>query len=157
MADGRTEPLADVRIGDAIYGTVPWGRYRRYVITRVHAHWKTRKKAYRVTLEDGTELVTSGDHRFLTNRGWKHVKGTECGRWRRPHLTVNNKLLGTGQFAAPPSDSSDYRRGYLCGVIRGDGHLASIPTSAQGAVTETCIGSGSRSPIWRLCEGPGSF
>jgi DNA repair photolyase len=132
MADGRTMPLADVRIGDAIYGTVPWGRYRRYVITRVHAHWETRKKAYRVTLEDGTELVTSGDHRFLTNRGWKHVKGTERGRWRRPHLTVNNKLLGTGQFAAPPSDSSDYRRGYLCGVIRGDGHLASYSYERPG-------------------------
>ena len=76
MADGRTKPLASVRVGDAIYGTVPWGRYRRYVITRVQAHWETRKKAYRVTLEDGTELVTSGDHRFLTSRGWKHVAGT---------------------------------------------------------------------------------
>src|SRR2546430_11649742 len=29
------------------------------------------KPAYRVTLADGTELVASADHRFLTNRGWK--------------------------------------------------------------------------------------
>ncbi len=41
----------------------------------------------------------------------------------RPHLTTNNSLLGTGRFADPPRHDSDYRRGYLCGLIRGDGHL----------------------------------
>src|SRR5438067_12170559 len=33
MADGRTKPLAEVRAGDAIYGTVWHDGYRRYVIT----------------------------------------------------------------------------------------------------------------------------
>jgi DNA repair photolyase len=125
LADGRTKPLADVRVGDAIYGTIFDGKYRRYVVTRVLDHWSTVKPAYRVTLEDGTELVTSGDHRLLTDRGWKHVTGSEWGRQRRPHLTVNNKLLGTGRFAAPPEGGPDYRRGYLCGMIRGDGHVGS--------------------------------
>jgi len=138
MADGRTKPLSDVRVEDAIYGTVFDGKYRRYVVTHVLDHWLTVKPAYRVTLEDGTELVTSGDHRFLTNRGWKHVTGSEHGRQRRPHLTVNNKLLGTGRFAAPPEGGLDYRRGYLCGMIRGDGHLGSYsyvrPGRANGDV-----------------------
>ncbi len=125
MADGRTKPLADVRAGDAIYGTVWHGGYRRYVITNVLAHWQTVKPAYRVTLEDGTRLITSGDHRFLTGRGWKHVTGTECGAHRRPHLTLQNKLMGTGGFAEPPKPTADYRRGYLCGMIRGDAYLAS--------------------------------
>jgi DNA repair photolyase len=127
MADGRTKPLADVRVGDTIYGTIRDGAYRRYVATNVVDHWSTVKPAYRVTLEDGTELVTSGDHRFLTDRGWKHVTGSEQGRYRRPHLTLNNKLMGVGRFAAPPEDDSEYRRGYLCGMIRGDGHLRSKP------------------------------
>ena len=35
MADGRTKPLADVRVGDAIYGTIRDGSYRRYVTTNV--------------------------------------------------------------------------------------------------------------------------
>ena len=123
MADGRTKPLADVRVGDAVYGTVFDGKYRRYVTTEVLAHWSTVKPAYRVTLEDGTELIVSGDHRFLSNRGWKHVTGTEQGRNRRPHLTVNNKLMGTGKFASPPYDGPEYHRGYLCGMIRGDAYL----------------------------------
>jgi DNA repair photolyase len=120
MADGRTKPLAEVRSGDVIYGTVQRGSYRRYVPTTVLAHWQTVKRAHRITLEDGTQLMASGDHRFLTGRGWKHVTGAEQGAARRPHLTVNNKLLGVGAFAEPPKDSPDYRRGYLCGMIRGD-------------------------------------
>ncbi len=132
MADGRTKPLAEVRVGDAIYGTVFDGKYRRYVTTQVLAHWQTVKPAYRVTLEDGTRLVASGDHRFLTNRGWKHVTGTEHGWHRRPHLTVNNKLMGTGQFALPPKDGPEYRRGYLCGMIRGDGMLRSATYPRPG-------------------------
>ena len=92
MADGRTKPLAEIRVGDAVYGTVRRDRYRYYSATRVLAHWPSRKHVYRVTLEDGTELFASGDHRFLSDRGWKHVAGSERGRWRRPHLTFNNKL-----------------------------------------------------------------
>ena len=124
MADGRTKPLAGLRVGERIYGTVRRGRYRYYAVTTVEAHWASRKHVYRVTLEDGTRLFASGDHRFLSDRGWKHVAGTQRGRWRRPHLTVNNKLIGTGAFAVPPAQSEDYRRGYLCGLIRGDGHIA---------------------------------
>src|SRR5487761_1544831 len=133
MADGRTKPLAEVRAGDAIYGTVRDGNYRRYVVTEVLAQWQTVKPAYRVTLEDGTRLITSGDHRFLTGRGWKHVTGTEyTGPLRRPHLTVANKLMGTGGFAEPPKETADYRRGYLCGMIRGDANLSSYTCDRPG-------------------------
>ncbi|TML99239.1 MAG: radical SAM protein [Actinobacteria bacterium] len=127
LADGRTRPLADLRVGEAIVGTVFDGKYRRYVETEVRDHWSSIKPAYRVTLEDGTELVTSGDHRFLTRRGWKHVMGAMGGADQRPHLTLNNELVGTGKFAAPPEDTADYRRGYVCGLVRGDGTLASRP------------------------------
>jgi DNA repair photolyase len=123
MADGRTRPISEVRAGDRVYGTMRHGSCRRYVITDVLDHWSTMKSAYRVTLEDGTELVASGDHRFLSNRGWKHVTGTERGPLCRPHLTLNNKLMGTGRFHPSPDDDADYRRGYLCGMIRGDGHV----------------------------------
>ncbi|HEY3239844.1 MAG TPA: radical SAM protein, partial [Acidimicrobiia bacterium] len=123
MADGRTKPIADVRAGDSVYGTVRRGAYRRYVLTEVMNHWSTVKPAFRVVLEDGTELLASGDHRFLTNRGWKHVTGAEQGPLQRPFLTLNNKLIGTGKFAAPPVHDRAYRQGYLCGMVRGDGHL----------------------------------
>ena len=123
MADGSHRRLDRVQIGDEIYGTARSGRYRRYARTRVLDHWSSVKPAYRVVLEDGTELVTSSDHRFLTRRGWKHVTGSQQGRDRRPHLTLGSALLGTGRFAEGPRHSRDYELGYLCGIVRGDGNL----------------------------------
>jgi DNA repair photolyase len=125
MADGRTRPLSQVRVGDAVYGTVRDGWYRRYSITEVIDHWSTIKPAYRVALEDGTKLITSGDHRFLTGRGWRYVTGLKPGPGQRPHLRINSKLMGTGEFASPPKDGPEYRRGYLSGMIHGDGQVGS--------------------------------
>jgi DNA repair photolyase len=132
MADGSTKPMREVRTGDAIYGTVRRSFYRRYEVTPVLAHWTTRKPAYRITLEDGTELIASGDHRFLTDRGWKYVTGAEQGSARRPHLTLNNKLLGVGALGEGARESPEYRRGYLCGMIRGDGSIGSYSYERPG-------------------------
>src|SRR5919205_207529 len=50
-----------------------------------------------------TEILCSGDHRFWTARGkWKYVTGSEQGRFRRPHLTLNDELMGLGRPAAGP-------------------------------------------------------
>jgi DNA repair photolyase len=132
MGDGSSLRLEDVRINDEIYGTVRRGSYRRYVKTHVAAHWATVKDAYRIVLEDGTELIASGDHRFLTDRGWKFVIGGEQGRARRPHLTLNNKLMGIGSLGVSGRVSADYRQGYLCGMIRGDGHVGSYSYERAG-------------------------
>ena len=126
LADGRTRPLADIRVGDRVYGTVQRGRFRRYEPTEVLAHWQTVKPAYRVRLRDGTELVTSGDHRLLTDRGWKYVTGREWGGPRRVALHLGNRLVGTGRFSPPPVATDQYRRGYLAGLIGTDGQLGSL-------------------------------
>ena len=117
MASGRQKSLRDVRVGDVVLGTERRGTHRRYTPTRVLAHWPTTKPAYRVRLADGTELVASADHRFLTERGWKHVARTDAEQ--RPHLTTRNHLLGIGDLGEGPKNGSSYRRGYLTGVIRG--------------------------------------
>jgi len=127
MADGTTRPIADVRPGDVLYGTLRQGAYRRYVKSRVLAHWSVIKPAYRVSLADGTTLVAGADHRFLTERGWKFVTGG-----RRAGLTTHNKLMGTGAFASPCVKDTSYRLGYLCGLIRGDGLLASYHYERAG-------------------------
>ncbi|MBS0395992.1 MAG: radical SAM protein, partial [Proteobacteria bacterium] len=121
MADGTTRPIADLRVGDLICGTVRDGQHRRTVRTTVRAHWSVLKPAYRVTLADGTQLVAGADHRFLTERGWKFVTGAGQGPGRRPHLTRRNRLIGTGAFSRRPPADGDYRRGYLSGLIRGAG------------------------------------
>jgi DNA repair photolyase len=127
MADGRQRPLRDIEVGDVVMGTRQDDAYRRYAPSTVLAKWGTRKRAYRVTLADGTEIVSSGDHRFLTDRGWKHVTGAMSGPNQRPYLTTNNALMGFGagpRKAPLPTDPSPaYRRGYLTGMTRGDGMM----------------------------------
>jgi DNA repair photolyase len=121
LADGRTKELRAIRAGDAVYGTKFDGKYRRLVRAEVLAHWQTVKPAYRVSIDDGSSVIASGDHRFLTRRGWRYVANTKPVQ--RPHLTPATSLLGFGSFAASPADCADYRRGYLCGLIRGDALL----------------------------------
>jgi DNA repair photolyase len=143
MADGSTRRIADLKIGDQIYGTKWHGEERRYVRSRVLAHWSVVKPAYRVTLANGVELVASADHRFLSERGWKFVSGIH-----RPSLTTRSKLMGLP--AMPKRDitgevvKSDPRLG-VAGVesIREGMVLYDITTEtedfiANGVVSHNC-------------------
>jgi DNA repair photolyase len=127
MADGRTRPIADLRVGDAVLGTEVVDGRRRYVPTTVLAHWSTRKPAHRVRLRNGTEIVASGEHRFLTDAGWRHVTGGWCRSGRRPRLRPGSALLGPGPAARSDRPANPavartvgYRQGYLCGLVGGD-------------------------------------
>ena len=101
------------------------------------AHWKTIKPVWAVTLEDGTRLITSGDHRFLTERGWKHV--IELARHRAgPAAPDDEQRAARAQATSRTRRSTDaeYRRGYLCGLIRGDGHLERYAYERQSAADD---------------------
>ncbi len=123
LADGGSRPIAELSVGDVVMGTERVEGVRRYVPTRVLAHWSTTKPAFAVRLAGGTELITSGEHRFLTDHGWRHVSGGWCRGGRRPHLRPGSGLLGPGPFGPDRArpHNAEYRRGYLCGLVRGDG------------------------------------
>jgi DNA repair photolyase len=123
MADGSQRPIADLRVGDHIVGTERRGTSRHYVTTEVRAHWSTVKPGYRVALADGTEIVASADHRFLTGRGWKYVTGAISGPGRRPHLTSDDAMMGFGRTLGAAEACGGFRRGYLTGMVRGNAHL----------------------------------
>ena len=126
MADGTSKRIDDVQVGDEIYG-VERQDTGKYAIARakVTAKAEVTKKPYRLTFSNGQHVVCSGDHRFLTDRGWKHTTGTERGRYRRPFLTENNHMVCIPVYPTVEFDvTDDYRRGYLSGIIRGDANLA---------------------------------
>ncbi|MBB5789050.1 Rv2578c family radical SAM protein [Jiangella mangrovi] len=107
MSDGSTVPLARVRPGDQVLGTRVDGLSRRLVRTQVLDHWRTSKPAFRLELDGGTSIVASGDHRFLTPDGWKHVAAAAEGEAPRPHLTTRDRLVGL-------------RRGVVGAAVRAD-------------------------------------
>jgi DNA repair photolyase len=150
MGHGGLKALGELSVGDEIYGTERDGHYRRYVKTQVLAHWQTRKPAYRVCLADGTELVASADHRFLTDRGWKFVDRAD-GDEMRHRLTPNNLLMGFGSVTPSARDvahqtekpSADLR---VVAIERLDGErdLFDITTGtgdfiANGVISHNCF------------------
>src|SRR6185437_5944551 len=82
MADGRAKPLAEVRTGDGVYGTVRRGGRREYVRTTVLAHWSTVKPAYRVVPPG---LPVRPDPRGRERRA---LLLSAAGPARRPHRPV---------------------------------------------------------------------
>jgi DNA repair photolyase len=139
LADGSERPIADLRVGDAIVGTEADGVNRVYRTTQVLAAWSTVKPAYRVTLDDGTELVASADHRFLSDRGWRHVAA--------PHgesLGPGDKVVGVGQLGPVGAGPDGLRsvvavealgqRLRLCDITTGTGDFI-----AAGVVSHNCF------------------
>ena len=136
LADGRTRAIEELRVGDEIIGTERAGLIAGTCARVCSTNGQTIKPAWAVKLEDGTRLLTSGDHRFLTERGWKHVINTSRSEPRSPALTTNNALLGTGASPIHRASRRTYKRGYLCGSIRGDGLLRlEYPVPAAAAPT----------------------
>ncbi|WP_259310732.1 hypothetical protein [Capillimicrobium parvum] len=93
MADGRTRRIDSLRAGERVLGTEMRGGSRRLVPTEVRDRWATLKWAHRLLLDDGNELVASGDHRFLTAAGWRFVTGEDSDGEARQHLTVDDQLV----------------------------------------------------------------
>jgi DNA repair photolyase len=109
MADGSSKPMAELRVGDSIFGTEASGSQRRYTTTTVLDHWSVERIAWRVTLRNGISLITSGDHRFLTEHGWIYVSGAS-----RPSLAIGTPLMGSHQ---PPAVGSTVATDVNLGVV----------------------------------------
>src|SRR4051794_5102868 len=73
LASGRAKPIGELTVGEEVIGTRLERGGRALVPTQVLDHWSTTRPGYRVRGADGTEVVTSGDHRLLTRAGWKRV------------------------------------------------------------------------------------
>lgn len=152
MSDGRQKPIRDIVVGDRIVGTEFDGKYRRFVETAVQARWGTTKHGYRVTLEDGTEIIASSDHRFLTEQGWAYVAPPATGKGQRPYLTPDDRLQGVGMIrdeepltivgtAVNPSASS---RIVSVESLGGDSEMVDITTGtgdfiANGVISHNCF------------------
>lgn len=126
-SDFSAIPISKLSIGDRIVGLVKTrGRTNtiKFTETTVENIWTTVKPVYEVILENGMAARCSGDHRWLTDRGWKYVTGTMAGEGQRPYLTTNNLVRTVAAPITTPVVTEDYMRGYLSGIVRGDGHLA---------------------------------
>nr|WP_201845627.1 Rv2578c family radical SAM protein [Myceligenerans indicum] len=107
LGEGAWRAVGDLVPGDRVIGTLPDAGRRVLVETDVRDVWRTRKRAYRITTADGTTLVASGDHRFLTGDGWRYVAPGGSGVPRdaapRAVLRPGDGLVEAGPKPADPT------------------------------------------------------
>ena len=108
LANGGARAIAELRVGDLIVGTQRHSGSQRLVTTEVLAHWSSVKAAHRVKLGNGKELVASGDHRFLTSAGWKHVASGSCDV-ARAQLQRGDSLVAAAQCAWVTASAHHFR------------------------------------------------
>jgi DNA repair photolyase len=167
LADGTTRALEELALGDRIAGTASEGDERRFVVTEVLAHWSTVKPAYRVVLDDGRELVASGDHRFLTDRGWRYVAAAPPGVGARPVLGPGSQLMGA-RGAPVPRVLRAVREPALAGVGAGGGVAVVAPVVAARAPCDaprvrasarvvTVVPLGAALQLYDITTGTGDF
>lgn len=126
MADGTTLPIRDIRVGDRVIGVTETDSRHwpyKYTFAEVTATLRSVKRAVRITFENGRTVTCSGDHRWLSDRGWKYAEGAMSGPDQRPYLTINNRVRALGPAIPAMPFTEDYKRGYLSGIIKGDGTL----------------------------------
>jgi DNA repair photolyase len=123
LADGAAKPIADIRPGDMVLGTrAGSGGRPSYVPSLVLDQWATARRAYRVRFDSGAELVASGDHRFLTPDGFRHVIAPGGTTKDRVHLVAGDACMGPG--ARAPRRSWLSRKSAAAASVAG--HVADV-------------------------------
>ena len=127
MADGQHRSSQICEVGDAIYGTVQRGRYRRSC-----AYERAGQVDERRSRLQGDARGRHGTDRERRS-SLPHEPRVEARDRRRTRTAAaaaphdGSIAGGDGAVAPQPAETPEYRRGYLCGMIRGDGHLGSYP------------------------------
>lgn len=115
--DLRWIPIGEVQPGDRLIGVdeYPGDGQRKMRESVVEATWSTRKTALRITMEDGSSVVCSEDHRWLVRDMGKG--GATHWRYAR-NLKVGNHIK---HVVSPWVEDRSWEAGYLAGIYDGEG------------------------------------
>lgn len=130
-ADLRWVRLGDVEVGDKLIGFDEMAggpgkehRYRNWRVATVEQADELMKPCYRVDMADGTSMVASDNHLWLTSSDGQK-------KWRK-----TKDLVGVGKGGAPSRifkpfepwrEDRSWEAGYLAAAFDGEGHLSQKP------------------------------
>lgn len=128
------------------------GRGRKMRTAEVEAVVFTRQPSYRITLDDGRELVTSGKHRWLVRKSqtqwnWRSIDGATADG--RDGIKVGDKL----RSVTSPWGDATMDDAWFGGVIDGEGSLDFGGTGVTLAVSQRANGVLAR--MDEFCAGRG--
>lgn len=137
LADLTTRPVEEIEPGDAVLGYARIGvatmeplRLVPAVVEAVRA--VEAEECVKLSLDDGTELVCSPEHRWWVEQ--LRANGEVFKATRRRGLEGNYReakdiqpgslLKGSGSEMLPCPETEAWHRGYLAGAMDGDGHAS---------------------------------
>lgn len=131
LADFTEKPIKDIRAGDRIVGWSKTSRGNRSLVeAEVVAHLTRKSKLQRVHLSDGTSIVCTPDHQWLN--GYAHTNvDQQYSVARTNHGRSRVVRIANGGVKYAFIDSDDYKRGYLTGMMRGDGTVSRVFQSIE--------------------------
>ncbi len=121
MSDMTWRPIGELQPGDKVLGfdeISAKGIERRWRVAEVIAAWRTMQRALRVTFDDGRQVVTSAEHKWLCTRQ----------KWRTTAELLPGDQVRAVFPASPQRAGADYEAGYIAGVTLGDGTFRWHPT-----------------------------
>lgn len=137
IADLRWVPIKDLQEGQAIVAVdehPPGGRGkgRKMRTATVEKVGRVYRKAYRITFDDGREVVCTDQHPWLTRKvatdaKWRSLSG-------EGNQVVGKIEVGTRvRWVAKPWEAGDYADGWFGGMLDGEGSMA-LPASSGAEV-----------------------
>ena len=114
--------------------------HRRAWVTRVG-----QKPVFKVSLSDGRRVRATGDHRFLTEGGWKRVDEMQAGIDRI-------QLRHSGNVVAFDSDESEVARWRMLGWMSGDGVFSQGNVALVFGAHEAATAAGMETDFNNLIE-----
>ena len=137
----RYRPIGEIEVGDTLLGfdefsehvgdRRPAQKYRHWKTTVVTATRRVKKKCYRLTFTDGTSIVASSDHQWLSGTRFPGRKGWHWATTRGLVPKEGHGARANGQMSwllkpvPGPSeiDGMGYEDGWLGGMADGEGHI----------------------------------
>lgn len=138
-ADLTWRPIKSLTVGDEVISVdeepLEAGKQRKMRTATVKATWRNTDTAYRLTFEDGTSVVCSGNHRWLSASKGSGGEQLASFRWRTikadPHKPGPRVGIRVGDsirhLVDPWEEDNSWEAGYLAGVYDGEGTAIGYP------------------------------
>ena len=113
--------LEDIKVGQEIIAvdelTPGQGKSRKMRTAIVEAKFSVYEEAFKITMDDGRELIATGKHRFLSKK-WN--SSTEIV-WKEVSLFhVGDRI----RYITKPWTNGSFEDGWFGGILDGEGHLS---------------------------------
>lgn len=143
--DLRWVPAGTLRRGDELFAfdeyskPHPPRKGRKWRAAEVAHNFKMRRPCYELTFEDGTEIICTKDHRWLTLSS----DAAHSPQWVRSDRLMaedSTDKQKQGHRVCKPlepwGDPTTYEQGWLAGIFDGEGHVSRVQNGIQLAASQ---------------------